>query len=113
MFGFAAWQVVKVDIVAHRGLGDNRILLVLAGELGKRAVRLAVDYGVLFDPSNLIFFGFDFEEAAAMLQDFQRLPVDHLGHAVGHCGDAVVQEHVLHGDVDRIGLWLVELAATD
>jgi hypothetical protein len=108
----AARQVVEIDIVTNGGCGNDRVLLVLRGKLRKSVVRLGVDHSMFLDPANLVFLSLDLEEAAAMLQDFKLLPIDHLGHAIGYSGHTIMEVHLARGDVDRLMQFLVKTAAS-
>jgi hypothetical protein len=102
VLGLATGEDVKVDVVADGGVGDDGVFLVLSGELGEGVVGVGGEDGVLFDPADLVFLGFDAEEAAAVLEDFKLLAVDHLADAVGDGGDAVVEVHLPGGYVDGL-----------
>ena len=102
--GFAAWDEMHIEIVAERCSGGWRVSLMLLGELVELGMSLGIDDEALFDPADLLLIGLYLEEAASMLDDLERLPVDYLGHAIGDGGYAVVNVGLLRGDVD--GLWL-------
>ena len=47
-----------------------------------------------------------------MFEDFERLAVDHLGHAVGDGSHAIMQVHLPRGDIDRVVMLLAEAVAS-
>jgi len=81
---------VHIEIVAQNGRCGHGIVLMRFGQLREPVVSLAVDHGPLFNPADLVLFGFYLEKASAVLQNLERLPVHHLGHALRDRGHAVV-----------------------
>ncbi|MGA3333838.1 MAG: hypothetical protein ABSC62_06700 [Terracidiphilus sp.] len=69
---------------------------------------LGVDHRSVFNPADLVLTRLDSKKAPAMLQDFERLPVYHLAHAVGNRGDAIVQVRFANGNVNRFMLFVPE-----
>jgi hypothetical protein len=87
--------------LALAGSRKNR-RLVLVSKLAESVVGLAIDDRPLFNPANLVFLGLDLEKAAAVFEDFERLPIAHFADAVGDSGHTVVQVGLPGGDVDRL-----------
>jgi len=85
---------------------------MLISKLNKGFVGLGVDYGMLFDPADLVLLGLDLEEAAGVVENFQLLTVDHLAYAIRNGGHPVMQIGLAHGDVDRIVLQLAKSRAS-
>lgn len=111
VLGIAAGEQMQIEVVAEDAGGDDGVLLVLGGKLGEPGVGFAVDDQALLDPADLVFIGFDLEEAAAVLDDLKGLAVDHLGDASGDGGYAVAQVGLASGDVDRIHLLMAKAGA--
>ena len=111
MLRIAAGRDVQINVVADRSCGHDRILFVLGGELNKGIAGLGVDNGALFNPADLVLLGSDLEEAPAAFEDFELLPVHHLGHAIGDGGYPVVEVHLAGGDVHRLVPLLVKPGA--
>ncbi len=82
MIGLFTRLRVHVEIVAQGCGCCNGCILVLVSQLRKAVVDLFIDDGMLFDPANFAFFGFHMQKAAAVLNDFKRLPVCDLYHDV-------------------------------
>ncbi len=102
---------VQIHVIAQHGRGDHRILLVLFCELLKFVVQIAVDDRMLFDPADLIFLSLHLEEAAAVLEHLERLPIGHFAHAIGDRGHAVVQVHLPRGNIHRVVLLMTNTVA--
>ena len=85
---------------------------MLNGKLVKGLEGVAVNHGPLFNPADLVFFGLYLEEAAVVFEHFERLAVDHLGHAIGDGGYPVMEVHLTGGDVDHVVLLMVKPPAS-
>ena len=70
---------MQINVVAKSACGDNRVLLVLCPQARKAFVRLGVDDSSLFDPADFVFFGLHPEEAASVLEDFERWMIEERG----------------------------------
>jgi len=102
---------MKIDVVANSRCGDYWILRMFFSQLHKRTVSLVVDDGALFNPANLVLPGFYFEEAVPVLEDFERLTIHDLGHAIGNGGYAVMDVHLACGDVNGVVRFMVKTLA--
>jgi len=103
---------VQINVVADNGGGHDRVLFVLRGELDERVGSFGIDYGVLFNPADLVLLSLDLEKAAAALEDFKLLAVRHLGHAIGDSGYPVMKVHLASRDVHRLMQLMVKPSAT-
>ena len=97
-----ARRQVQVNVVAQGSGGHHLVVLVLDAKLFKGLEGFAVDNRPLFNPADLLLLGSHLEEAAAVLEHFERLAVADLGHAIGNGGYAVVQIRLPRIDVDRV-----------
>ena len=100
------------EVVAQSRRGRHWIVFVLLGEPHKPVVGLVVDHRALFNPADLVLFRLDLEKAPAMLQHFQRLPVDHLAHAVRNRRYAVVQIGLADRNVHHLMVFVPESPAS-
>jgi hypothetical protein len=112
VIGVAAGENVEIYVVAEDGGGDNGVVFVAGGKLGVRIESFCVDDCPVFNPTDLVLFGLDFEEPVATLEDYEPLAVHHFGDTIGDGGDAVVQVHLARGDVHGIVLFLVKARAS-
>jgi hypothetical protein len=85
---------------------------VLAGKLIEGIEGLGVNDGALFNPADFVLLGLDLEEAAAVLEHFQLLAVDHHAYTIGDGGYAVMKVRLADGDVDRLMQHMVETRAS-
>jgi hypothetical protein len=102
---------VQIDVVAENGGGDHRVLLVLTCKPIEGAEGLAVDYGPLFNPADLVLLGLYLEKAMAVSEYLERLAVDHLGHPVRDGGHPVMQVHLPDRNVDSFVPFMAETRA--
>ena len=110
--GVATGSDVQIHIVAEYGVSDYRVLLVLCGELRERVIQLAVDNGVFFNPTDLVFLRLDLEEAPAVFEHLERLPVFYFGDAIRDRRDTVVEIHLAGRNIDGVMLLLAQPAAS-
>ncbi len=108
MLGLAPWRQVQIEVVAEGCGCHHRILLVLAGKLGKRVIGLAVYDGALLNPAHFVLLRAHPEEAAAVFEHIELLAVDHLGHAIGNCGHAIMEVHLPGRDVNSLLLLILK-----
>ena len=110
-FGVPPRRQVQVHVIAKHGGGHHGILLVLVGKLRKCVVELAVDHRVFFDPPDLVLLRLYLEEAAAVFQHLERLPVGHLADAIRNRRHPIMQIHLPRRHVDRVMLLVMKLFA--
>jgi hypothetical protein len=84
---------------------------MLIGHLLEVVVDFLIDNRVLLDPANLAFLGFDVEKAAAVLDDFEGLPVCDFGNDVRNRRNSIVEKGLPRRDVDHLFLWRMETVA--